>query len=89
MSQDSHSPKTHMLDTSSTQNITQSKTPRSKWVRFIGIGCLVTVLCIGVGVATILFSGVLKGPKGNQDETPAWSPDGSQIAFVSSSEYLV
>jgi Tol biopolymer transport system component len=48
-----------------------------------GKGCLAVLLCIGVGFAILLFSGVLSGPHGNRNEGPAWSPNGDRIAFAS------
>jgi Tol biopolymer transport system component len=41
------------------------------------------VLCVGVGFAGLFFSGVLSGPHGDSDDSPAWSPDGNRIAFRS------
>jgi Tol biopolymer transport system component len=45
--------------------------------------CLVISLCILTGIGYLLFSGILSGGHGNTDTLPAWSPDGSQIVFMS------
>lgn len=83
MSQDTQSPATHMPDEPNVSNTADVKRPRSRWVRTLGIGCLASIIIIGACFAVLLFSGVLKGTSGNQDEMPSWSPDGNRIVFMS------
>lgn len=57
--------------------------PHRRWIRLVGIGCLSLIACSIIAGATIFYSGILSGRPGNRNDLPAWSPDGSHIAFNS------
>lgn len=87
MSPNSYSHESHIPNAATGETGKTTRRPRQRWACLAGIGCLATVLatvaCIAIAAAILLASGVLAGPRGNEDFTPSWSPDGQLIAFAS------
>ena len=83
MSPETQTPENHVSEPSEAPTTAGAKKPWLKRMRCLGIGCLSIILFIGAGIMALYISGIFSGTPGNIDAMPAWSSDGSRIAFVS------